>query len=284
MTMPSLNIESQRSDVVVPKLFVTSDIHSYYEPLIEALNAAGFDKDNEDHWLIVCGDCFDRGPDSGLVLKFLMELERKILVKGNHDLLLQECCEREYPCSHDYHNGTVKTIQDLGDMGSGYAFDACCRTTWNKLARYRELLVNYFETENYIFVHSWIPTGVHYEGTMKPWYQQGKTLTWMEDWRDANDVEWEEAMWGNPFIKAEQDLNKTGKTIVFGHWHCSTGHSMLHRTKGSDVESESTISEFEDDAIWEPYKSDKYDIIGIDRCVAHTGKLNVLVLEDNFIE
>jgi hypothetical protein len=35
---------------------------------------------------------------------------------------------------------------------------------------------------------------------------------------------WEEAMWGNPFFKAQDGLNGTGKTIVFGHWHCSLGH------------------------------------------------------------
>ena len=52
-----------------------------------------------------------------------------------------------------------------------------------------------FETENYIFVHSWIPTDISFEnGTCKPWYQEGKTLTWMEDWRNANDVEWEEML------------------------------------------------------------------------------------------
>ena len=201
------------------KLFVVSDLHSYYYPFKEALDKAGFDINDENHYLIVCGDCFDRGPDSGLLLQFLMQLERKILVKGNHDILLEECCTRGFPYSHDRHNGTVTTIQDLGDMGMGYAFDKCCETTYNKTARYRELLVNYFETKNYIFVHSWIPTNVEFEGKSKPWYQQGKTLSWMEDWRNANEVEWEEAMWGNPFIRASQDLNKTGKTIVFGHWH-----------------------------------------------------------------
>ena len=266
----------------MPKLFVTSDIHSYFEPFKKALDEAGFDPNNENHWLIVCGDCFDRGPDSGLLLKFLMQLERKILIKGNHDILLKECCERGFPYSYDRSNGTLRTIQDIGDMGMGYDFETCCERTLNKTARYRELLVNYFETNKYIFVHSWIPTDVHYEGKMKPWYQEGKTLTWMEDWRNANDVEWEEAMWGNPFKRWQEGLNKTDKTIVFGHWHCSTGHAMLHEVKISEYESEGTISEFEDDAIWEPFIHD--NIIGIDRCTAHTGEVNVLVLEDDFLD
>ena len=54
------------------KLFVVSDIHSFYTPLIKALEAAGYDKNNNEHWLIVCGDCFDRGPESVEILHFLM--------------------------------------------------------------------------------------------------------------------------------------------------------------------------------------------------------------------
>lgn len=254
----------------MPKFFVTSDIHGFYTEMKEALDEAGFNPDDENHYLVVCGDAFDRGDESCELLKFLMRLERKILVKGNHDILLEELCMREFPHSHDKHNGTFKTVVSFGNF-DGHNFDECCRTAWNKTAAYRDILVNYFETQNYIFVHSWIPTNVEYDhGASKPWYQVGKKHTWMEDWRNANDVEWEEAMWGNPFKLAAQDLNKTGKTIVFGHWHCSAGHKMLGHCK----------DEFED-AIWEPcyFKN----TIGIDKCTAHTGKVNVLVLDDEFI-
>ena len=255
------------------KFFVCSDIHSFYTPLIKALNEKGFDPNNEDHWLVVCGDCFDRGPESLELFKYLMQLERKILVKGNHDILLEECCMRGFPYHHDTSNGTRRTIQDLGGAGCGIPFDECCQITWNKTAAYRNLLRNYFETKNYIFVHSWIPTNVEFEGDSKPWYQRGKTFTWMTDWRNANDVEWEEAMWGNPFKMWQDGLNQTGKTIVFGHWHCSTGHSMA---------SGGEFSEFGEDACWKPFIHD--NIIGIDRCTAHTGQVNVIVLEDEFLE
>lgn len=36
----------------MPKFFVISDVHSFYTPMKEALDAAGFDPDDEDHWLI----------------------------------------------------------------------------------------------------------------------------------------------------------------------------------------------------------------------------------------
>lgn len=252
----------------MPKFFVVSDLHSHLKPLLKSLQEKGYDPTNPDHWLIVCGDIFDRGDESEELFKWLMSIERKILVKGNHDILLDECCMREFPYSHDKHNGTVKTIWQLGNSKE---FDECCRNTWNRLARYRELLVNYFETKNYIFVHSWIPCNVEEKPHPADKWIPLTTYTYNADWRNANDVEWEEAMWGNPFVRWEQGLNKTGKTIVFGHWHCSTGHRMLGHCN----------DEFEY-AIWEPCYAD--GIIGIDRCTAYTGECNVIVLEDEFLE
>ena len=252
----------------MPKLFCVSDIHSHFTPLKKALDEAGFDPNNENHWLISLGDAFDRGSESKEVLEFLMNLERKVLIKGNHDILLKDLCEREFPYHHDKSNGTFRTVIDFGHF-NGRNFDECCRTTYNKLARYRELLVNYFETQNYIFVHSWIPT-IKKKNSHSA---DGWVINdWMEDWRNAAEIEWEDAMWGNPFMLADQDLNKTGKTIVFGHWHCSAGHKMLGNCE----------CEFDDDAIWEPcyFKN----TIGIDRCTAYTGKVNVLVLEDDFLD
>ena len=250
----------------MPKFFVTSDIHSFYKPLTKALDEAGFDPNNKDHWLVVCGDCFDRGPDSKEVLRFIMQLERKIIVKGNHDILLEDLCMREFAYSHDFHNGTTKTVQDLGNMGEGYPLDECCQTTWNKTARYRELLVNYFETQNYIFVHSWIPTnkvGID-------------AYEYKEDWRNATAVEWDTAMWGNPFYNAQDGLNKTGKTIVFGHFHTSFMWDLT-----------TDCGEFGEGAIFDPYFGKDYagnGYIGIDACTAYTGKCNVIVLEDEFLE
>ena len=190
------------------KLFVVSDIHSFYTPLMEALNEKGFDPNNDNHWLIVCGDAFDRGNESEEVFRFLMSLERKILIRGNHDILLEACCKRGFahPYGYDDLNGTTRTINDIGGAGEGIPFSECCQKTWNKLAIYRELLVNYFETKNYIFFHSWIPI------TSKNKYDR--------NWRRATNKRWEDAMWGNPFQLAEQGL-LPNKTLVFGHFHTS---------------------------------------------------------------
>lgn len=258
----------------MPKFFVCSDIHSFYTPLKKALDEKGFDPNNEDHWLIVCGDAFDRGGESYEVLTFLMQLERKILIRGNHDDLLEECCMREWAEWHDISNGTEKTINDLGGAGEGYPFDTCCQRTWNRTAAYRASLVNYFETQNYIFVHGWIPCEVYYhgKGEPKPWWADKKSFEYKPDWRNSNDVEWESARWINGIMRAYDGIIEPGKTIVCGHWHCSFGYAL---------DSEYEIEEFGQSSIWEPWYHD--GCIAIDRCTAHTGQCNVIVLEDEWL-
>ncbi len=250
--------------------FCISDVHSYYYAMKEALDKSGFDPNNEEHWLISCGDLFDRGGESEEVLHYLMSLERKIIIKGNHDILLKDCCMREFPYSYDIANGTVRTIKSLGRAAEGYPFDKWCENTWNRTAAYRNLLVNYFETENYIFVHSWVP--LKCLDDLPNYYIKNRQFEYDPDWRNAENDTWERSMWGNPFELATRGLNKTGKTIVFGHWHCSTGWA---KDEGR--------SEFDVDAKWEPYINKEQKIIAIDRCTAYTGKVNVFVIEDNFI-
>ena len=244
----------------MPKFFVTSDIHSFMEPLKKALNEKGFDPTNKDHWLVACGDCYDRGDDSELVLNYLMSLERKILIRGNHDLLLRDLCKRGFPYRYDFHNGTTTTVYDLGDAGSGNDFEKCCEVTQNKLREYNDLLVNYFETQNYIFVHSWIPIIS----------QNGGFYKYDKNWRNATNNQWELAMWSNPFEMAEQGL-LPDKKLIFGHFHTS-----FPRAKYEGGE------EFGSEANFDIYYGDGY--IAIDGCIAaYNGQINILKIEDEFI-
>lgn len=252
------------------KLFCFSDAHSHLGPLKKALAEVGFDSNNPDHWIVSCGDLFDRGPDSEEILHYIMSLERKILIKGNHDLLLEDCCKRGFPYNYDISNGTMRAINDIGGAGEGYPFDRCCERAWNRTAAYRDMLINYFETENYIFVHSWIP--LICLDNLPNHYTKNRNFKFDVDWRKATQNAWDQAMWGNPFELARQGLNQTGKILVAGHWHCSTGWAK-----------DEGISEFGTDAKWEPYINEEQQFIAIDRCTAHTGKVNVFVIEDNFI-
>lgn len=264
----------------MPKFFIISDVHGFYDEMIKALDKAGFDENNPDHWLIGCGDYHDRGRQPLKTMMYLEKLPRKVLVRGNHEQLMEDMCERGFPYSHDVSNGTFATAWQLDPTApiDPYAIDY--DMVLKRLKPFFNQMVNYFETKNYIFVHSWVPL-INKDG-LPAHYTKNRKFEFNPDWRNASQEDWDEAMWGNPFKQWQEGLNKTGKTIVFGHWHCSTGHSMLTEIKISEFESECKISEFEDDAIWEPFIYD--NIIGIDRCTAHTGEVNVLVLEDEFLD
>ena len=248
------------------KLFVTSDIHSYFNEFKKALDEAGFDANNEEHYLITCGDHFDRGFGSEQVMKYLMSLERWIGIKGNHESLLLDCIDRQYWYTYDRTNGTFQTILDLAP--NAISFETACTTVYERTKDFMGKLVDYFETENYIFVHSWIPLII--EDDYPKYYTRDREYHFNSDWRNATEKEWEQARWGNPFEIAEQGLNQTGKTIVFGHWHSSTGWA---KAEGR--------TEFGENAKFEPFYGDSF--ISIDACTAHSKKCNVIVLEDDFI-
>ena len=253
----------------MPKFFVCSDVHSAYTPWIEALTQAGFDENNNDHKIVLCGDLFDRMGESQQAYKFakdMIEKDKLIYIKGNHEQLLVDCCVRGYILSHDMHNGTARTIRDLG---YGEDIEDLCDYTLKKVKPLFNCMVNYFETKNYIFVHSWIPV-INKDG-LPAHYTRGRSFAVNPDWRNASQEEWNTAMWGNPFDMAGRGLNQTGKTIVFGHWHCSTGWA---NSEGR--------SEFDSDAKFDPYYGDGF--IAIDACVAHSGICNVIVIEDELLD
>lgn len=248
------------------KLFVCSDIHGFFDEFKEALDKAGFDPENEEHWLISLGDEWDRGPSAVRTMKYLYNLPRKVLIRGNHISLLEDLCERGFRYSYDDSNGTTSTVLQIG---YGDEFAEMCRYTLLRTQPYRDSLVNYFETKNYIFVHSWIPV-INKDG-LPAHYTRNRSFEWNSDWRNASQKDWEAATWGDPFDMVRRGLNQTGKVIIFGHWHSSKGWAQAEGR-----------SEFGEDAKFDPYYGDGF--ISVDSCVAHSGKCNCLVLEDDFLE
>ena len=165
------------------KYFITSDIHSFYDEFIEALKRAGYDKNNKDHTLIICGDIFDRGTKPLEIYEFLKSInkENRILIRGNHESLLKDLLKKKYPDDYDYHNGTVDTLAYLAKepneddfrfqfFSNDFSMDSYyeakekrnkklfnCRKT-KEIVKWidSDEWVNYYETEKYIFVHSWV--------------------------------------------------------------------------------------------------------------------------------
>ena len=231
------------------KLFVIADVHGFYDEMIEALENAGFDKDNPNHMLIGCGDYWDRGKKPYEVTQYLSHLKNKVLVRGNHEDLMDQMLARHYSEAHDIHNGTEDTFYELLNHCEDDEMKSVHHIVAEQMVDpFFSQMVDYYETKNYIFVHGYIPTN--------------------EDWKNGN---WESARWSNGFDMARFFGNKTGKTIVFGHWHTSYGHYKNTESAEWGPRSDFSICYFDNDTI------------GIDGCTAYTGKVNVLVLEDELL-
>ena len=245
----------------MPKFFVVGDVHSFYDEMKRSLDEAGFDPNNEEHWLISCGDALDRGPKSQEVIDYLMGLDRCILIKGNHDQLIMDLLDRKFPYGADHHNGTFRSVIDLAPDAEN--FYEACMVAYEKVKPFVDRMVNYFETKNYIFVHSFVPLK-NLDG-LPMHYIRNRKFAIDPDWRHAHALAWEEARWGNPF-----ELAKSGflpnKTLVFGHWH----------TYGERPR------EYEGEDLFDPIYGDGY--IGIDGATALSSQVNVIVIEDDFLE
>jgi hypothetical protein len=123
-------------------------------------------------------------------------------------------------------------------------------------------MVNYFETRRYVFCHGFLPVVKQPDDTYKI----------NRHWRRASRKNYENATWLNGMEMVHNGLYLKNKTIVVGHFHSSWGR---YQFEGKP--------EFGDGADFSPYYYEN-KLIAIDSCVAHTNKINVLVLEDELLE
>lgn len=237
------------------KYFVVSDVHSFYNEMQTALNSAGFDINNPEHIFVSCGDLLDRGDQPKECIDFVLSIpeERRILIMGNHEENLINILRSYYYDTADKMNGTVRTICNLVDENwlDFYALNKANKDP--RLNQYLNALVDYYESDKYIFTHSFLPINL------------------FADWREATPEEWTTAHWGNPFeiwhhlvaTHKKEFFDMIGdKTIVFGHWHTEWAHSHYHN-------QEKCFAPFYDD-----------HIIGLDACTALTHQVNCIILEE----
>ena len=249
------------------KYYVTADTHGFYSVLREALEKAGYFDDREERKLIILGDLFDRGEEAKEMQGFIlqqMETGDLILVKGNHEDLFQELVteDKGLPYSHHVHNGTYDTALQLTGFDPtmahirNYDFaDAAKQTPF-----YTQIIpsmIDYYETEHYIFVHGWIPCIA----------DRRTGFSYYSDWRSVDTFEWKRARWYNGMDAVQTCMED--KTILCGHWHSSYGHWKY----------EHIGSKFGADADFSPYYGS--GIIALDACTAISNRVNVIVLEDN---
>lgn len=250
------------------KFFIFSDCHGFVYNLESALEAAGFDVNNEDHWVIGAGDYLDRGQFPLSTIKYISDLPRKILVRGNHDDLILDMIKRGYPLDYDWSNGTANTVMDL--VPTAVTWEEACPAALKIVKPFINTMVDYVELKNHIIVHSFIPVKI-LDGNESMYRIQGREFEYMIEWRKASKKSWKGARWGNPFDLCEMGLNQTGKTLIFGHY--ATEHQWA-KDEGRRY--------FDRKAKFEPYFGDGF--IGLDCTTARSGKVGVVVIEDDFIE
>lgn len=238
------------------KLFVVSDIHGHYTLMKQALDEAGFDKNNEEHIFICCGDLFDRGTENRKVYDYIRRLPRKILICGNHDERLAEIIASKEVALVDYRNGKAPTLAEF--FGPNVVDDQgrLCLPKYGKMAgilkRFIGAMLDYYETDHYVFTHGWLPL------------VEGSNVSYIrEDWRSASPLDWRRARWLQWQYLYKTPAMLPGKTIVCGHRMCSYGWHFDPRRE----ETDSRI--FYGDGM-----------IAIDACTVRSGRVNVLVLEE----
>lgn len=278
--------------------FCISDIHSGFTPMKQALWKAGYRKTNKNHVLIVCGDLFDRLDESVEVYNFIRSIprSRRILIRGNHEDLLIDLLEKEYPEGHDFSNGTVKTVcaftgydefdikygqwAAVGEDGSygrqlwSMAVEDFKKMPIYEFIRNKKYWNNYYELDEYIFVHSFIPVAIKEEySEFKDWPHYNLSpavFCEMPNWRtQATEYDWGEARWGNPWKQFKLGLFNTelqnGKILVCGHWHTSDFYNHIDHNDSITIEQCPIYN--------------NHGLIGLDACTAYTKRCNVLKIE-----
>lgn len=239
------------------KYFVCADIHGFYDEWQKALKENGFDINNSKHKIIVCGDLFDRGHQPKEIINFILSHKDKfVLIRGNHEDMMQEMIDRNFPLKYDLSNGTANTIIDLYPDWYITEFNLKKIAKETRLQEVLDMCVDYFETKNFIFVHGWIPINE-------------KTLAYNNNWRNASKKEWEKSRWQNPVEMYKNKIYDPQKTIVCGHWHCS---ALWH------AKDPLRYDEFGPKETFEPFITK--NMIAIDACTAHTKKINIIAIED----
>jgi serine/threonine protein phosphatase 1 len=171
------------------RIFVIGDIHGYLNKLTELMSKIHPDPQKDQ--LVFLGDYIDRGPQSKEVVDYVLKVKerfpRTIFLMGNHEFMfLEYLTNRAEPWTFLLNGGveTVHSYELVGDDPEEHIPD--------EHFVFFNTLKPYYETEDYIFVHAGLRSGV-------PLHEQ--TL---------DDLLWIR----REFIRSQEDF---GKLVIFGH-------------------------------------------------------------------
>lgn len=232
------------------KYFIVSDVHSNWTALITPLKEAGYNAKNPDHILIIAGDLFDRGDDTIKIYKWIKKQPHVILIKGNHEYLLEKLIKRKYPYDADYSNGTINTLIEISKISKNDSQDIFRSKSLKEVLEWIQTeFVDYVEFDNYIITHAGYPQ--------------------VEDYHNASIKEWDESTWVNPFITRR--TIKPEKTLIAGHW----GVSEVWSKKDEITNNYSDIPK----NYQKIYQDPDLNVIGIDNTTIYTNRCLVYIIE-----
>lgn len=262
------------------KIFAVSDLHGHHYVTTKSLENAGYDSNDENHLLVVCGDIFDRGSQSLELynwLKPLTESGKAIVLRGNHDYFLMDFLKGSNDPFNYIYNGLRHTLDSFLECTNDFGMYVLTHTEPNEkgnhnatlrlysdwaeksrkriLKEYPDLLPwlerfpDYFETKNYIFTHASIDVD-------------------SEDWKEPKKT-WYKCHWDNGSFFAKSILN-TEKTVVIGHFGTQQLREMYNVK--DKAQSQYDILRRSDDRV-----------IALDTTTILSKKVNVLEVEDEVI-
>lgn len=258
------------------KYFVTSDTHSFYTPLKECLDQSGFDINNPEHIFVLNGDAFDRGGETVQILKFLKDLpgDRRVFILGNHEYLLRNLLDKDYPESYDFSNGTVFTCYQL--YADKHPNSKVVKEYKKFIRDYSYLLYEYIEVQKFNYFirknltnRQWkyITNDIKSSGLLDWIFNSGEWVNYFEidkyiithsfiplyqsygtyfditryepNWRtNATPKQWYEATWGCPYSLYDDgyfdEEKKNNKVLVCGHWHAEDFNWHYKGEKSND--------------------------------------------------
>ncbi len=197
----------------MPKTFVIGDIHGCHQALVDLLGKIDPDPDND--FLIFLGDYIDRGPDSKLVVEEIIKLQKRfkhlVPLMGNHDQVFLRYLsgkgkEKERNKNREFFLA-IGGEQTLKSYGAGPDFKGNpLSIVPREHALFFKDLLNYWEDDEYIYVHAGIKPGVHMTQQSPEW------LFWARaQFVDLKYKFDKRVVFGHtPFEKPRIDKNKIG--------------------------------------------------------------------------
>ena len=151
------------------KTFVIGDIHGCFDHLQKLLEV--INPDLKKDRLIMLGDYIDRGPNSYLTLKKVINLQKEfgdhhvVLLRGNHEQMALDYISNPNYRSNWHCNGGDSTLADFQKHGDDIA----------SYEGFLQRLPCYFEDEHFVYVHGGIRQGIRLS------QQKASDLLWIRD-------------------------------------------------------------------------------------------------------